>query len=278
MQFRQDRSVQLTVACLLLCGAIGHCQTISIRVKKTLSKPVYNPGDGAQLVYIPGGPFPMGDDDREDNPRHVVTLSAYWIYRAPVTVKQYRQFCFAASRSMPPAPAYDSDWSRLDYPIVNVSWSDAQAYAKWAGGELPSEAQWERAARGTDARAYPWGNAYRPGKLWCSLSSFGDAHRPIAVGELGVSPTGCTDMAGNVAEWCRDWYEKDYWKTDRPIDPVDDAPASTMFRSVRGGSWYYFDPLFFRSAFRDWCRPDAISDYRGFRCAVSPSRIAQPAR
>src|SRR5579863_8096371 len=117
---------------LLLCGAVGHCQTISIRVDKTPQKPVFNPRDTAELVYIPAGPFQMGDDDREDNPRHVAILSAYWIYKTPVTVKQYREFCFETTRSMPPAPSYDSDWSHLDYPIVNVSWRDAEDYAKWA--------------------------------------------------------------------------------------------------------------------------------------------------
>ena len=120
----------------------------------------FNPIDGAEMIYIPAGEFPMGDPDRKDNPRHTVTLSGYYLYRDLVTVAQYKAFCKATNRPMPPAPLFDERWSLEDHPMVRVTWEDADAYCKWAGGHLPTEAQWEKAARGASANKYPWGNKW----------------------------------------------------------------------------------------------------------------------
>jgi len=118
------------------------------------------PKHGAEMVYVPAGEFLMGskegEGDDDERPQHTVYLDAYWIYKTEVTVAQYRKFCQATGRQMPEEPSVQA-WTD-DHPIVNVSWDDAVAYGKWAGAALPTEAQWEKAARGTDGRQYPWGN------------------------------------------------------------------------------------------------------------------------
>ena len=127
-----------------------------------------NPKDGAVMVYVPAGEFVMGDDQMpRSSPRRTVTLDAFWIYKNDVTVAQYRKFCQATGRQMPQTPTWG--W-KDDHPVVNVTWDDAKAYCDWAGAALPTEAQWEKAARGTDGRMYPWGNEWDAGKLWCSRS------------------------------------------------------------------------------------------------------------
>ncbi len=119
-----------------------------------------NPVDNATMIYIPAGEFNMGDPDRKDNPPHSVLLSGYYIYRDLVTVAQYRAFCLATHRKMPPGPLFDERWTLDDHPMVRVTWEDADAYCKWAGGHLPTEAQWEKAARGATGNRYPWGNKW----------------------------------------------------------------------------------------------------------------------
>ena len=114
------------------------------------------------MVLTPAGEFLMGEPKTNGqgwvrNPLHKVYLSSYYIYRNLVTVGQYEKFCRAVKRSMPPAPAFNQNWEKKDHPIVNVSWDDAMAYCAWAGVQLPTEAQWEKAARGVDGRPYPWG-------------------------------------------------------------------------------------------------------------------------
>jgi formylglycine-generating enzyme required for sulfatase activity len=225
-----------------------------------------NPKDGATAVLIPAGPFEMGDADQEDNPRHIVVLSAYWIYKNDVTVAQYRRFCKATGRTMPDAPSWG--W-RGDNPIVNVTWLDAMAYAKWAGVDLPTDAQWEKAARGADGRKYPWGNDFDRSKLWCSKSTFSDAGRTAAVGRYTVSPYGLSDMAGNVMQWTRDRYEWDFWTSDaaRRTDPENEA--SGWMRGLRGSSWYDSDSSAGRCSYRGInCAPNSGLDYAGFRCAA----------
>jgi formylglycine-generating enzyme required for sulfatase activity len=213
-----------------------------------------NPVDGAVMVYIPAGEFLMGSQI-DENPRHTVSLSGYWMYKNSVTVAEYKAFCLATKRRMPPEVVannhvvswdgphkniysytnFNPKWSRDDEPIVNVSWDDAMAYARWANADLPTEAQWEKAARGTDARVFPWGNNFDPNKLWCSRKAPYDAGGTHRVGELGVGPYGTTDMAGTVEQWTKDWGDFDYLKTDHGPDPF--GPASGIGRVLRGSSW-----------------------------------------
>lgn len=222
-----------------------------------------NPKDGAAMVYVPAGPFLMGDDDWSDNPRHTVTLSGYWMYKTPVTVAQYRKFCHAKGAKMPSAPKWG--W-KDDHPIVNVTWDDAKAYCDWAGVHLPTEAQWEKAARGTDGRTYPWGNDWNRRRLSNSADELAVSTSPVGSFPSGASPYGCLDMAGNVRQWCSDWYDRDYWESSRGPDPT--GPASGQDRVQRGSSWNYFSAADnFRASFRAYDNPDSQYVKYGFRGA-----------
>jgi formylglycine-generating enzyme required for sulfatase activity len=229
--------------------------------------PPTNLKDGAEVVFIPAGVFLMGSKDgngkADEQPQHTVYLDSYYIYKYDVTVAEYRTFCQATGRAMPDAPS----WGWLEnHPMVDVSWNDAKAYADWAGAALPSEAQWEKAARGTDGRLYPWGNDWDAAK--CNTGS----KQTSSVGSFpaGASPYGCLDMAGNVWQWCADWYGEDYYKNSPTNNPT--GPATGEVRVLRGGSWYYYDFGDYKSgargAVRDGIGPDGWYYYIGFRCAV----------
>jgi len=238
-----------------------------------------NPKDGAEMVFIPAGAFLMGDEDQRDNPRRKVTLSGYYIYKNLVTVAMYEKFCQQEHRTMPPSPSFNADWSKKDHPIVNVSWDDAMAYCRWAGVTLPTEAQWEKAARGTEGRKYPWGDRFDSSKLWCSTEKYGDAGGTAPVGSFpsGVSPYGVLDMVGNVWQWCLDYYDEDFPKgrlASRP-DPVNDSVGKKETRVLRGGSWTFNDPYIFRAGYRDWDTPSNWLDILGIRC-VSPEPLHPP--
>ncbi|HET6387505.1 MAG TPA: SUMF1/EgtB/PvdO family nonheme iron enzyme [Armatimonadota bacterium] len=228
------------------------------------------PKDGAVMVAVPAGPFTMGADIGaglgydDAKPAHKVYLDAYWIDKNDVTVAQYRKFCEATGRQMPDAP----DWGwQDDYPIVNVSWNDAKAYCDWAGAELPTEAEWEKAARGTDARKYPWGSKWDSRKLWCSADTERSGPDPVGSFPAGASPYGCLDMEGSVLQWCADWFDEDYYHDAPPRNPA--GPARGYTRVLRGGTWDGFDGSFFLCAYRSDCVP-AFPDYSfsGFRGAV----------
>jgi formylglycine-generating enzyme required for sulfatase activity len=260
-----------------------------------------NPKDGAALVWVPAGTFRMGSGLREDlrdaagrrdwremrdvvwsrlrgenedsneAPSRAVYLDGYWIYKYEVTVVQYRRFCRATGRAMPEEPPWG--W-RDDHPIVNVTWDDAVAYAAWAGASLPTEAQWEKAARGTDGRVYPWGNVWDSRRFCNSVD--GSAASPSFVGSFlaGASPYGAQDMAGNVWEWCADWYDGEYYRHAPRRNPT--GPATGTTRVLRGGSWYFVVPRYFRAAFRFRFNPLDRYYGVGFRCAVRSPGPSEP--
>jgi formylglycine-generating enzyme required for sulfatase activity len=156
-----------------------------------------------------------------------------------------------------------------DHPIVNVSWVDAKAYCDWARVSLPTEAQWEKAARGVDGRKYPWGNEWDPGKCVNSVGG----NRPgstTSVGSIlsGASPYGVLDMAGNAWEWCADWYDPNYYKMAPERNPT--GPPSGQFRALRGGSWGNSYAGYFRAADRFGCDPAGRNHGLGFRGASGP--------
>lgn len=233
-----------------------------------------NPKDGAVMVYIPEGESLMGDDDDDLNyakPQHKVYLDGYWIYKYPVTVGQYRQFCEEIKHKMPPTP----DWGwKDDHPVVNVTWHDANAYCEWVGSDssgfsasrnvrLPTEAEWEKAARGTSGRKYPWGDEWDASR--CNSWEKGP-HQTTPVGSYpqGASPYGVQDMAGNVWEWCEDWYAENYYINAPNWNPK--GPEAKKYRTLRGGSWRDGYPILLRAAYRYWAHPGNWWSIRGFRC------------
>ena len=225
-----------------------------------------SPQDGAEMVYVPAGEFLMGEDEDSDGGRQRrVYLDAYWIDRNLVTVAQYRKFCQATGREMPRAPSWE--W-KDNHPIVNVTWEDAAAYAAWAGKRLPTEAEWEKAARGPDGRQYPWGNEWDPSRCASSVGGRLTSTQPIGSYPQGASPYGCLDIAGNVSEWCADWYQADYYRSAPDRNPL--GPSSGDQRVLRGGCWFNGIPEDFRCAHRGGYYPGTTGSNFGFRCARGP--------
>ena len=242
-----------------------------------------SPVDGAEMVKIPAGKFTMGSTEQEDEkPMHDVNLCDFCIDKYPVTNGQYRKFCDATGRDYPPGPGFsgtpDYFTKNADYPVVNVSWEDARAFCEWAGKRLPTEAEWEKAARGQDGRKYPWGNT-EPDGSQCNFadkrSGFSWADKkvddgfaqmsPVKQYPAGASPYGVMDMAGNVWEWCNDWFADDYYKESPAENPK--GPDSGSVRVLRGGSWCN-DPVSLCCACRFVGEPSYRSLVIGFRCAV----------
>ncbi len=207
-----------------------------------------NAADGSVLIFVPGGSFVRGSEqgDPDERPVKTLTLSDYYIGKTPVTNRQYRQFLAATGHRKPALyPGFDGD----EQPVVGLDWTDATAYCAWAGLRLPTEAEWEKAARGLDDRCYPWGS--QPpidlveelqdlvGRRTAPrLAAFGLRARATAeIGSFpsGASPYGCLDMCGNVWEWCSDWHDPDYYGRAPEADPP--GPERGNERICRGGCW-----------------------------------------
>jgi len=264
--------------------------------------------DEAVAVYVPAGTFVMGSDDDEDlvypaGPKHTVAVDAFWIYQHEVTNAQFRKFVAETGYTTSREEAgkswvfQDGDWGWVsganwaapqgpgsdldgldDHPAVHVSWFDAAVYCAWAGGRLPTEAEWEKAARGEDGRTYPWGENAPSGKRvnFCDLNceSIGanlaadDGYAltaPVGIYPDGASPFGVFNMAGNVYEWVGDWYEYDYYETSPDVNPT--GPERGDRRVVRGGCWAG-QPKILTAWFRKAEFPDFSSDTYGFRCVL----------
>ncbi len=258
--------------------------------------------DSSVMIRIPAGELWMGSAEGEgasdERPQHKVYLSEYYIDKYEVTNEQFERFVKATG--------YQTDAERLgsgyvddkgssklidkkgvswrtyygyatrNHPVVLVSWNDAKAYCDWAGKRLPTEAEWEKAARGTDARKYPWGNSEPDGSrcnyadkntdfFWRDANDGYAQTAPVGTYPAGASPYGCMDMAGNVWEWCNDWRDGDYCSTSPSNNP--EGPSSGSFRVLRGGSWA-LDARFLRCARRAGGVPSLRTYFLGFRCSL----------
>jgi formylglycine-generating enzyme required for sulfatase activity len=247
------------------------------------------------MVYVPEGTFTMGDTlDQaiaecqkfendcqqswfaDEQPPHSVTLDAYWIDKTDVTNAMYAK-CVQAGACQ--APSQSGSYTRAsyygysqyaDYPVIYVSWKDVNDYCNWAGVRLPTEAEWEKAARGPDGRIYPWGNA----DPTCDLANLSPYGKSACVGDTtavdsypsGASPYGALDMAGNVLQWVNDWYDANYYANSPSSNPT--GPTSGQSRVLRGGAWGFYE-YYVRSAYRDGYDPTFAYYSVGFRCSRS---------
>lgn len=290
-QLNHPSSVRWFLIVLFLVLLITGCKTkISEQYEETTSDftpestssesfPI-SPKDGMELVYIPAGNFLMGLDGLLSNqePEHEVYLDAYWIDRTEVTNAMYRLCVQEKVCSSPGWDKYFPYEQFQNYPVVYISWTQAKEYCEWAGRRLPTEAEWEKAARGTDARLYPWGNEEPTSDLLNFARINGDI---VAVSSYpsGASPYEVMDMAGNVWEWVADWYDDYYYS----ISPQDNpkGPDSGYYRVCRGGGW-----IDFKGAVQTvqrgssiciiknpgiasyWFRRDVVDNDLGIRCAM----------
>ncbi len=223
--------------------------------------------DGAVVVRVPAGEFLMGSPEGpgqpHERPQHRVHVSEFLIDKTEVTWRQYRKFAAQTGASSPPMRS----WGRADdYPVSSVTLEQASRFCAWAGGRLPTEAEWEKAARGPESLIYPWGNTWDPDR--CN-SWVGGTNRPAEVGSFPhcVSPYGVLDMAGNMWEWCADFYQEDYYATSPERDPT--GPPSGRFHVQRGGDWIS-QPLFLRTAHRYRMTPTSEYQSNGIRCVQDP--------
>jgi len=271
------------------------------------------PADGAEIskdmVSIPPGEFTMGTPEGSDgfpdeHPERRVLLSEYLLDRYEVTNEAYAAFVQTTghrppANSSPSATLWVNDQPLPGiehHPVVNVSWEDAAAYCHWAGKRLPTEAEWEKAARGTDGRRYPWGNdwdftkansasywaqrtiEFNSGAEWDAFWIRGDGARlakekgiqgeiltmPVDRFPQSVSPYGVFGMAGNAAEWVQDWYDPNYYRNAPLSDPQ--GPSRGAIKAMRGGSWLK-PAASLRTSDRDWGTMDSRPSGTGFRCA-----------
>ena len=289
------------------CGAALVCAGL-MAVSCSSVSPGPAAGGRDAMIWVPAGRFLMGTPtnfprahDPDECPMRPVTLTrGFWIARCETTNAEYAKFlehirktgdhgkCHPGEpkgKDHTPANWSETKLNRPRQPVVGVDWWDAYAYAAWAGLRLPTEAEWEYAARGSDGRLYPWGTNWPPVKVvgnfadetaageepdMRTLVGYKDGHAttaPVGSFSLGASWCGAMDMAGNVWEWCNDIYAPYDVKIDR--DPV--GPATGEGRVVKGGSWRGTEAADFRCAFRDNYRPEYRSDGFGFRCARSGS-------
>ncbi len=257
--------------------------SIEASVEITIHDSRVSPVDGMVLIYVPEGDFIMGSDDGafiNNNPEHVVSLSEFWIDQTEVSNGQYLE-CVKGGACSPPGDQqeyglynhYDEIEYR-DFPVEFVNWYQAGEYCQWAGRRLPTEAEWEKAARGSEGWLYPWGNESPNRNLLNYKGSNGQVNslggtNKVGSYPAGASPYGVLDSAGNVSEWVADWYEQDYYQSSPVENPQ--GPLSGITKVVRGGDWNTYDSVIF-SAYRISVAPKLKLSGIGFRCAASALR------
>lgn len=259
--FGRARPGAVAIVALLALGAAAGAP-VAEDVVQTGTGP-----DAEEMVLIPAGEFVMGaDEDSTDHgPAHRVVLSGYYIDRHEVTNARYAEFCEATGRALPMfwgMDAFRSGPAFPDHPVVGVSWNDAVAYARWRGKRLPSEAEWERAARGgREGAAFAHGDTLTPEDANHARSAHGG---PVAVGSYPANGYGLFDMTGNVCEWVADRYAADSYATGGGRDPA--GPAHGRFRVIRGGGWHS-GPSCCQVHYRNALPSNWLDFNVGFRCA-----------
>ena len=247
--------------------------------------------DGMTMVYVPAGGFQMGSNesdllaDDDEKPEHSVTLSAFWIDQTEVTNAQFVAFLNEQGNQK----EADSTWLEIkdqdalieqqgdtfqakdrftDHPAIEVSWYGAKAYCQWAGGRLPTEAEWEYAARGPEGLIYPWGNQFDDSLANCSICDDNYLRTaPVGTFPAGASWVGALDMAGNVWEWTNDWYESQYYASSPEVNPQGFDGGTR--KVLRGGSWNIIEARNLRAAYRFIVRPTVRHNIVGLRCVSS---------
>ena len=240
------------------------------------------------MVFIDGGVFTMGADASDGKvgievgvdslPRHQQHVAAFWIDRTEVTNAQYREFIHATDRKLPVDPKFPDyfSWDKGDFPagldrhpVVYVDWGDADAYCQWAGKRLPTEAEWERAARGTDGRRYPWGNDFSKDLCNTMEGNLGWT-APVGSFDGDVSPDGVRDMCGNVSEWTADWYRA------YPGSTLERRSFGEEYKVARGSNWMLSYSPYARTSNRTLSyEPTKRHRGIGFRCALSAEDAPQ---
>ncbi|MGH8248789.1 MAG: formylglycine-generating enzyme family protein, partial [Gammaproteobacteria bacterium] len=238
--------------------------------------------DGSEFVYVPAGDYLMGINlnktEADNAPAHLVALDGFWIDQAEITNGQYAR-CVALDACAPPhqegyAPHVFNDSLVQDEPVTGVDWEQARAYCEWIEGRLPTEAEWEKAARGTDGRLYPWGDT-APDCSWLNLSGCFQppASAPVRSYPDGASPYRVLDMAGNVFEWTGDWYDANYYSVSPAQDP--EGPSEGTMRVVRGSS-FQSGPEAAPIILRQPLEPDLHRVDLGFRCVLEGDVLPPP--
>jgi eukaryotic-like serine/threonine-protein kinase len=266
--------VLITAILMVACGGYATASTFPERITDSKSE---------EMVLIPAGEFLMGSTDSDpyaetiEKPHHQVILDAFYIDVYEVTNASYA-LCVQDGACVKPGnkasytrSSYYGDPQYDNFPVIWVDWNQAKAFCEWRKGSLPTEAQWEKAARGPDGRLYPWGDAMpdcaRANYWGQSGGCVGDTSM-VGSYPLGASPYGLLDMTGNVWEWVMDWYNEYYYGIQSNwINPL--GPGSGHYHVLRGGSWFNFQRAV-RSAFRNGATVDLRDYYIGFRCSRSP--------
>lgn len=271
----------MNALCSIMLAGVVLVAVPAVTVAEGLEKEVTGK-DGAPMVLIPEGSFPMGvphgdrDGGRDEYPRHDVFVSNFYIDKFELTNGRYLEFVKATRHRIPQNPknATRNLWegetiaeSLIDRPVINVDWADAQAYCQWAGKRLPTEAEWEKAAKGTADRRFPWGNVEPTNKhlnfnqQWIGEKTL----MPVGSYEAGKSPFGVYDMAGNVWEWVNDWYDARYYEKSPAKNPT--GPETGTKRVLRGSGWQNETPTV-RIFTRVDSDPTIRNESTGFRCAM----------
>jgi len=231
--------------------------------------------DSSTLVYVPAGEFPMGVPGGQDNPQHQVLLDDFWIQKTEVTNGMYAACVAAGGCTIPgPDPSLPdySDASIADHPVVGVNWAQADTYCRWIQGRLPTEAEWEKAGRGTDGRSYPWGEDPPD----CDRTNFqpcGGKLTSVIDHPTGASPYDALDFSGNAFEWVSDWYKATYYVESPAENPP--GPTSGELRVLRGGS-FVSNADEVRPVTRGSANPLTVRADLGFRCVVLDAQCFAP--